>query len=103
MNANRNRNPSTTKRGPGRKHVFGHQRATPVKSSGADLGFVVRTFPAQVSPRDALIREHGRRQGIKLAKAQRRAQREMEHAADRSAHENVTYKFDGADNLRVST
>ncbi len=48
-----NRNPSTTKRGPGRIHLNGHKRATPVKAKGAPIGFVQHTNPAKNALRKA--------------------------------------------------
>jgi len=47
------RQPSTTKRGPGRKHVPGHQKATPTPSKGAPFGFVQHTNPAKNAVRKA--------------------------------------------------
>ncbi len=56
------RNPSTTKAGPGRRHVSGHKRATPVASKGAPMGFVQHTNPAKNALRKAKASFGGNRQ-----------------------------------------
>ena len=66
-----NRNPSTTKRGPGRVHADGHKRATPVPSKGAPMGFVQHTNPAKNAVRKAKAASSPR-QYRKAVKAARR-------------------------------
>jgi hypothetical protein len=65
------RNPSTTKAGPGRRHVSGHKRATPVASKGAPMGFVQHTNPAK-NARRAAKAASSPRQYRKAVKAARR-------------------------------
>lgn len=75
LNAKRDapkRNPQSTKAGPGRRHVSGHQKSSPVPSKGAPLGFVQHTNAAKKNRRDS-IAAIGRRQFLKLTKAARRA------------------------------
>lgn len=68
------RRPSATKRGPGRRHEPGHQRATPQKTKGAPVGFAQHQHP-----RKNELRRHtaqvGARQFRKAVKALRRADR----------------------------
>lgn len=65
-----NRNPSTTKRGPGRIHLQGHKRATPVAAKGAPRGFVQHTNPAKNARRKAKAASSPRqyRNAIKAAR-----------------------------------
>ena len=65
------RQPSTTKRGPGRRHVSGHKRATPIAAKGAPAGFVQHTNPAKNARRKAKAAS-GARQYLKAVKAARR-------------------------------
>ncbi len=65
------RNPSTTKRGPGRRHVSGHKRATPVAPKGAPSGFVQHTNPRKNAVRKAKAASSPR-QYRKAVKAARR-------------------------------
>lgn len=63
------RNPSATKRGPGRKHRAGHKKASPIKSRGAPLGFEQRYASPAKRKHRANVKALGRRQ----EKRQRRA------------------------------
>lgn len=65
-----NKNPSTTKSGPGRFHLAGHKKSSPIASKGAPLGFVLHTNPAKKERRD-LIAIHGRRQFLRMLKEHR--------------------------------
>ena len=65
------RQPTTTKTGPGRRHSAGHKKASPIKSKGAPLGFVQHTNPQRAEER-AAVKAMGRRQAIKAAKAANR-------------------------------
>ena len=47
------RHPQSTKSGPGRRHVPGHQKASPVAQKGAPMGFVQHTNPAKNARRAA--------------------------------------------------
>jgi hypothetical protein len=47
------RQPNTTKAGPGRRHVSGHKKASPVPSKGAPQGFVQHTNPRKNAVRAA--------------------------------------------------
>lgn len=54
--------PSTTKRGPGREHHSGHKKASPIKSKGAGIGFVQHTASAAKRERRRVIAAIGIRQ-----------------------------------------
>lgn len=73
--------PSSTKSGPGRVHVSGHKKASPIKRRGAGTGFVQHTASAEKAARRALVKAKGRRGAIKAAKAARRVAREVLAAA----------------------
>lgn len=66
------RSPTTTKRGPGRRHTDGHQKATPIKQRGAPAGFVQHVADPAKKLRRANVKALGRRQALKRAKAERR-------------------------------
>lgn len=73
-------NPTSTKRGPGRKHCAGHQKDSPIVPKGAPRGFVQRENPERSGPRRAYIKAYGIRQWKRSEAARRnfRAwQREM--------------------------
>ena len=71
------RNPQTTKSGPGRRHVPGHQKASPPKAKGgAPMGFVQPTNPAK-NTRRAAKAAIGARQYRYQVKALARAAREL--------------------------
>ena len=59
---NGNKNPSTTKSGPGRFHQAGHKKASPIKSKGAPRGFVLHTNPEKRNRRDRIQALGGIRQ-----------------------------------------
>lgn len=64
------KNHTSTKRGPGRKHVDGHQKASPIKSRGAPLGFVKHFASMEKQERRNTMRAvGGRRQFLKKSKA----------------------------------
>lgn len=66
---NTSRQPSSTKRGPGRYHLDGCKKPSPAKSYGAGPDFVVHKNPAK-NERRALIKACG---GIRQFKRARRA------------------------------
>jgi hypothetical protein len=68
-----NRNPSTTKRGPGRRHKQGATKDTPIKSKGAPRGFVLHTNAAKRQRRDD-IKARG---GIRAYKRMLYTERDM--------------------------
>lgn len=49
--AEHSKNPNATKRGPGRYHSEGHQKASPIPQRGAPMGFVQHTNPEKNSKR----------------------------------------------------
>lgn len=64
------KNASSTKRGPGRKHVSGHQKASPIKSRGAPIGFFKHFADTEKQARRNTMRAvGGRRQFLKKSKA----------------------------------
>jgi len=65
--------PSSTKSGPGRVHVSGHTKASPIKKRGAGAGFVQHSASADKLARRALVKAKGRRQAIRAIKAARAA------------------------------
>jgi hypothetical protein len=67
--------PSATKRGPGRKHHAGHKKAPPIKAKGAGVGFVQHTNEAANTRRKAKA-EFGARQYRRACKALSFAARE---------------------------
>lgn len=64
--------PSATKRGPGRYHAHGHQKATPTPSKGASASFVLHAATDAKKERRALVKAHGRRGALKALKHWRR-------------------------------
>ena len=77
--SNTSKQPSSTKRGPGRYHVNGHKKASAPKAHGMGDGpdFVVHTNTKK-NERRAAIKACG---GIRQFKLKRRALREMQGAA----------------------
>jgi hypothetical protein len=75
------RNPSATKAGPGRRHKQGHQKASPIKSRGAPVGFVQHTNKPK-NTRRAEFARMGRRQALKFKKALTRQIKERLAAAE---------------------
>jgi hypothetical protein len=77
---NDNRNASTTKAGPGRFHVSGHQRTDARKLASPHTGligassFVLHTASPAKKERRALVKAHGRRQALKFIKHARAVQ-----------------------------
>lgn len=70
-----NRQPSATKKGPGRYHkAAGHRKATPPRRDGVPIGSVFMEHSASnaKTSRRELVRAIGRRQAIKQVKAARR-------------------------------
>jgi hypothetical protein len=57
-----NKSHSATKSGPGRVHAQGHKKASPVKASGAGVGFVQRVASKAKRERRAVIAAIGVRQ-----------------------------------------
>lgn len=53
MGEGNGRNPSATKRGPGRRHKQGHKKASPFQQRGAGVGFVQHINPARAAKRRA--------------------------------------------------
>ena len=54
--------PSSTKRGPGRYHADGHKRVGPVSAKGAPAGFVQRVASPEKRAAKIAKREMGARQ-----------------------------------------
>lgn len=64
------RNPSSTKSGPGRRHVAGQQKDSPIKRRGAPAVFTQHYSPLRRKQR-AMLKRLGRRQFLKLKKGGR--------------------------------
>jgi hypothetical protein len=78
-----NKNPSTTKAGPGRKHVAGHKKATPRKQKGAGVGFVQHTNGAKNATRN-VKRDNGQHPDLSAQRAQdAKAKRSQKARANR--------------------
>jgi hypothetical protein len=69
--------PSTTKRGPGRKHHAGHKKASPIKAKGAGVGFVQHTVAIDKRVRRERVAKFGRRQTLKQVKELRRLSKQV--------------------------
>ena len=72
MATEHSKRPSATKRGPGRYHSAGHEKAHQPKTKGAGPGFVQHSANATKKLRRANVQALGRRQAIKAAKRERR-------------------------------
>jgi len=69
-----NRQPSATKKGPGRYHKAGHKKAQPARSpGGADFGFVLHQAAPEKQMRRELVQRVGRRQAVNTIKHDQRA------------------------------
>ena len=66
-----NKQPTSTKRGPGRFHQPGHKKASPVKTKGTPRGFVQHTNPKRHQRRALFIKTHGVRQWKRLQRGSR--------------------------------
>lgn len=73
-------NASATKRGPGRYHSDGHQKATPPKHEGAGYGFALHVASAAKKARKAAIKAGSVRQYKRARSAPLRAQRLLARA-----------------------
>jgi hypothetical protein len=71
---NANKNPSATKRGPGRFHESGHKKATPPKQRSAGLWLGLHTNPEKNARRE-LKRSLGARKVRVMTKLARQANR----------------------------